>query len=75
MYSFLSSKLYRFISIQGKMHKSSKYNWFMDNFPFLSNSKMWTDEEVYQEFGLTDEEIAHVEGNFREIKNQRLTAP
>lgn len=55
--SLLSSKLYRFYN---DFQKTSGFNTFVFNFPKLE-SKQWTDSEVYDEFGITPEEIEIIE--------------
>lgn len=37
--------------------------------PTLSMSKRWSDEELYQEFGLSNDEIAHIESTIRPMEN------
>lgn len=53
----LSSRLYRFYN---DFQKTSGFNTFVFNFPKLA-SKHWTDAQIYEEFGLTKEEIEIVE--------------
>lgn len=57
LYTVLSSKLYRFYN---DYQKTSGFNTSVLNFPKIE-SKPWTDGEIYQRFGLTDEEISLVE--------------
>ncbi len=57
--TFLQSKLYRFFvdkTKSGGFNATALYK-----LPLLDSSKKWTDQEVYQFFGLTDKEIEIVE--------------
>ena len=61
--SYLDSKLYKFIVNTGK------WSGFLNgkvlaSLPKLA-SKIWTDQELYQHFGLTQEEIDYVEANVK----------
>jgi len=55
--SLLSSRLYRFYN---DFQKTSGFNTFVFNFPKLE-SKQWTDDQVYEVFGITEEEKAIIE--------------
>lgn len=61
--SYLDSKLYKFIITTGK------WSGFLNgkvlaSVPKLQNKK-WSDEELYQHFGLTQEEIDYIEANVK----------
>jgi len=56
----LNSKLYRYI---GSVYRSGRNLGLALNFlPAVDISNPWTDQQLYQHFGLTQEEIALVEG-------------
>jgi len=57
LFTVLSSNLYRFYN---DFQKTSGFNTFVFNFPKLENKK-WTNDEVYNYFGLTKEEVLFVE--------------
>ena len=60
----LSSKLYKFWV---EMQKFSGFNprKLILTLPELSLTKDWTDADIYQHFGLTQEEIDYVEANIK----------
>lgn len=59
--SYLDSKLYKFIVNTGKWSGFLNGK-VLSSLPKLS-SKIWTDQELYQHFSLTQEEIDYVEAN------------
>ena len=56
--SWVTSKLYRTI-VNGK--KTSGFNQIFVSLSYLGADKIWTDQELYTHFGLTDEEIQYIE--------------
>jgi hypothetical protein len=62
VFSFMKSKLYRFYV---ESLKSSGFNTPVHNIPMLDSSKSWTDQELYQHFNLTQEEIELVEATIK----------
>ena len=61
--SYLDSKLYKFIVNTGKWSGFLNGK-VLSSLPKLS-SKIWTDQELYQHFSLTQEEIDYVEANVK----------
>jgi len=61
--SYLDSKLYKFIVNTGKWSGFLNGK-VLSSLPKLA-SKIWTDQELYQHFGLTQEEIDYVEANVK----------
>jgi hypothetical protein len=60
--SIFKSKLYRFIhSIF--WNNDNFATTFYNSLPFLDPEVFWTDKDIYQHFGLTQEEIDYVEAN------------
>ncbi len=56
--SFLKSKLFRFFNDQSK---TSGFNTAIYKMPWVGDSQNWTDAELYELFGLTEEEIEYIE--------------
>lgn len=56
----LQSKLYIFLMQFNSTRNNSFKDW-VGQLPLLDLSKTWTDEELYNHFQLTPEEIAHIE--------------
>lgn len=56
--SYTSSKLYRFLN---DSQKTSGFNGYMIQLPFLDKNKKYTDQELYEYFNLTPEEIQLIE--------------
>lgn len=57
--SVVKSKLYRFF---GFIMEDTTFNQgFHNSLPYIDLSRMWTDREIYDHFGLTEEEIAYIE--------------
>ena len=54
----MKSKLYRYI---GKMYRSGRNMGGFNTFPCMDFKKSWTDQEIYDYFGLTQEEIDYIE--------------
>jgi site-specific DNA-methyltransferase (adenine-specific) len=69
--SFMSSKLYRFLV------ETTKTGGFIlkpiGNLPLLSFNKTWTDQEIFDFFGLSNEEIQYVQHKINELdgRNRR----
>jgi len=65
---YANTKFYRFMVSLRKITQhvsTSKFTWVPD---FQDYSKAWTDEELYQHFGLTKKEIDHIESTIKERK-------
>ena len=63
MVKILKSPLYRYI---GAQYRSGRNLGMVVKFlPELDTSLSWTDEKIYKTFGLTPEEIAHVESTVK----------
>jgi len=56
--SFLSSKLYNFWV---NKTKTSGFNTGLGNLPMLETDKIWSDNEIYNKFNLTQDEIDYIE--------------
>lgn len=59
VYSYLKSKLY--VAYVMKVIGKAFNNYALARLPFLGRDKHWTDQELYQHFGLTQEEIDYIE--------------
>lgn len=60
--SFLNSKIVKFLI--PKLKAGSKFNTrnrVLSNIPVIDFTRSWTDEELYDHFGLTEEEIRYIE--------------
>lgn len=62
--SQLNSKIFRFI-IEGNRSNQYIEKHIPNMMPKLNLDQVWTDEEIYKHFKLTDKEIAHVEKNVK----------
>ncbi|MGQ9496557.1 MAG: Eco57I restriction-modification methylase domain-containing protein, partial [Thermoanaerobaculaceae bacterium] len=62
--SYIQTRFFRFLVLLNKptQHATSKVYQFV---PVQDFSKPWTDEELYQKYGLTEEEIAFIEKMIR----------
>ena len=63
--SFLSSKLYRWFVAE---NKQGGFNVVSVHLPILDQTRYWSDEDLYEHFGLTDEERRYVEQNYNKKK-------
>jgi hypothetical protein len=63
--TFVTSKLYRFLNDE---QKTSGFNTFIWHLPFLGVDKTWTDDTIYEHFGLTDDEIEYINSVVAEYK-------
>jgi hypothetical protein len=71
--SYTNSKLFRFYA--ATYRKTSGFTPAVKNknlLPKLDNSKSWKDQEVYEHFNLTDEEITFVESYFVSNKKPKV---
>lgn len=60
-----NSPLYRFLwKIYGASDAGS-FGWILRNMPKVSLNRSWTNQELYQHFGLTEDEIDYVESNVK----------
>ena len=57
----LNSKLYKWIFSNWKWSGFSHYIIHLKYLPAFDLTRLWTDQEIYDEIGLTDEEIREVE--------------
>jgi site-specific DNA-methyltransferase (adenine-specific) len=60
----LNTKLYSFL-INKSLRVSGRITWAINTLPLLDLNKSWTDSEIYQHFGLTQEEIDYIESNVK----------
>jgi hypothetical protein len=60
--SVFNTKFYKFI---GKLYKNGRNQPLQNLFPVVDFSRAWTNTELYQLFGLTQEEIDYVEANVK----------
>ena len=65
---YFETKLITYCVIKFKEIKSSAHYNFLSRLPEIDLSKPWTDEELYKEFNLTDDEIKEVEKWYKEWK-------
>ena len=63
--SWLYSDLYKVIARRG--FGGSAFNWELQNFKWLGTDKLWTDEDLYKEFDLTDVEISYIKENANRV--------
>jgi hypothetical protein len=63
--NYCKSKLFRFVASHYK--KTSGFTPFVKNgmIPKLDLTRTWTDQELYEHFGLTEEEIDYIEANVK----------
>lgn len=61
---YLATKFVRFLVLQRKATQDIKPETFRF-VPALDMSRRWTDADLYVEFGLDDEEIAHIEASIK----------
>ena len=67
--SILKSKLFRYI---GSQYRSGRnLGLALKFFPELDFTRTWTDQELYQHFNLTQEEIDYIESLFPDCRNRR----
>ena len=59
VYSYTKSRLYVIFTM--KIIGKAFNNYALARLPYLGKSKVWTDEEIYQFFGLTAEEVQYLE--------------
>jgi site-specific DNA-methyltransferase (adenine-specific) len=62
--SVVNSKLYKFIMISIHPTGFLKTN-IIKSIPEIDLSKTWTDQEIYEHFGLTEEEIKYIEATVK----------
>jgi hypothetical protein len=55
-------EFYKFI---GKLYKNGRNQPLQNLFPVVDFARTWTDSELYQLVGLTQEEIDYVESNIK----------
>lgn len=58
---YIDSKLIKYCIVKSKEYSSSPVYTFYPKLPKVDFSRSWEDEELYDEFGLTNEEIREVE--------------
>lgn len=66
--SYVKTKFYRFMLMLRLISQNiskDKFAWVPD---LQDYSKAWTDQELYQHFGLTKKEIDHIESTIKELK-------
>jgi hypothetical protein len=63
--SFVKSKLMQFVLQEQRFHHGMLNTEVVSNIPKLDLTRTWTDQELYQHFGLTQEEINYVEANVK----------
>lgn len=65
IHSQFSSKLFRFLwDIYGATDAGS-FGWILRNMPKLPNNKIYSDNDIYNFFNLTQEEIDYIESNVK----------
>lgn len=70
MKNYLNSKLISYLVVNFSIVvKPSAYYTFVSKLPELDFSKPWTDEELYKEFNITEEEQKIIEDWYEEWKN------
>lgn len=62
--SYISTKFFRFLVLLKKGTQNAARGVY-SLVPIQDFSKSWTDEELYQKYGLTDDEIAFIESMIR----------
>lgn len=63
--SFTKSKLMQFIISEQRFHHGMLNTNVVSNIPKIDLTRSWTDAEIYEHFGLTQEEIDYVEANVK----------
>jgi site-specific DNA-methyltransferase (adenine-specific) len=69
---FLTTKLVRFLVSLRKYTQHTKPDSFAF-VPALDMKQKWTDQDLYKRYGLTKEEVAHVESQIKETKPEEIT--
>lgn len=67
---YMTTKFFRFLLGVRKLK-----NVYWKNFsfiPYLDFTKEWNDEELYREFGLSEEEKNHIESMIKEFDNELM---
>ena len=67
---YMTTKFFRFLLGIRKLK-----NVFWKNFTFvpcLDFTKEWDDKDLYQEYGLTEEEVSHIENMIKEFDNELM---
>ena len=59
-----NSKLFRFLLMENK-HGAGPETILVKNLPAVDLSRSWTDEELYDHFGLTEEERLHIDPSYK----------
>lgn len=65
--SYMRTKFFRALVAVNKISQDS-YAKVYDGVPMQDFSKPWTDEELYEKYGLTDDEIAFIESMIRPME-------
>jgi hypothetical protein len=63
--SYALSKLMRYMAMYWRRSSGFTYLCISSNLPDLRRDTLWTNEEVYQHFNLTQEEINHIENTIK----------
>jgi hypothetical protein len=63
---YMRTKFFRFMVSLRKITQDNKADIFAF-VPELPMTKSWTDEELFKRFGLTDEEVAFIDSNIRDV--------
>lgn len=61
--SIIHSKLIQFCLKQSRWHHGYQMTYVIQSIPKLDITKVWSDEDLYQHFSLTEEEIALIEAS------------
>ncbi len=60
--SLFNTRFYKFI---GMLYKSGRNQPLQNLFPIVDFTKVWSDQELYAHFKLTQEEIEYIEANVK----------
>ena len=66
-YNYIKTKLVRFLILQASSSIMITKNSFMF-VPIQDFGKLWTDEELYKKYGLTQEEIDYIESTIKPME-------
>ncbi len=59
--AYVKSKLMQFVISEQRFHHGMLNTEVVSNIPKINLTKTWTDQDLYQHFGLTQEEIVYIE--------------
>jgi hypothetical protein len=65
LFALFDSNLYRFLWFIYGASDAGSFGWILRNMPKVDLTRTWTDQELYEHFGLTEEEIDYIEASVK----------